>query len=88
MLVEPLEPRPEAEEDEEEEGLLAGMLIFLTLSLIIWRIVFKNAFRKSEVLLGGRKQTKKQITYKPLSLHVDVTIPISIHLIYVILPIG
>lgn len=31
-------------------GLLAGMFMFLTLSRMIWRIVFRNALRNSDVL--------------------------------------
>lgn len=37
-------------------GLVDGMLMFLTDSRIIWRIVFKNAFLKSAVLEETRKK--------------------------------
>lgn len=40
-------------ETEGAAGLAGGMLIFLTLSRIIWRMVFKNALRNSAVLVRG-----------------------------------
>lgn len=43
-------PPPAPDAPEFGPGLFAGMFMFLTDSRIICRIVFKNAFRNSEVL--------------------------------------
>lgn len=52
VFVLPLEGPVDVEREDDNDGLLAGMFMLRTLSRMIWRMVFRNALRNSDVLSG------------------------------------
>lgn len=52
-------PDPPPVPDEPDDGLFGGMFILRTDSRMIWRIVFKKAFRNSDVLQRIQNTVKR-----------------------------